>query len=274
VGDAVTEKHFVLLANEKRQSRPMEPNVCPLDLPTNIAGGAQHWLKFRLEDEPMVGLTNIFGFLPNHATIATEQHEPQSWRSLHPAKQRPMIERTLRQVSRLALVLPGYIAFFNATAASGASLSQHRHFHVGQPQPGFGDLPIQRAAANRPPALFTPIGFEGDYPLCGARFSGPATVSIAADFIEKWERTVGDAATVNIIALIEGSEVAIYVVLRTAAYRFAQGFKGVPGSMETAGVLVLSADFELQALRERRFDFHRVWSMLSDIRPPEARLML
>ena len=96
----------------------------------------------------------------------------------------------------------------------------------------------------------------------------------AVDFLEKWEQILKGAATANVIALTEGVEVATYVILRNALFRLAQGFHGVLGSMEMAGLLILSSDYEFEAVRKRRFGFSRVWEMLGEVRPPEAKLML
>jgi hypothetical protein len=99
-------------------------------------------------------------------------------------------------------------------------------------------------------------------------------VRAAANFLQKWEHILKNAATANVIALTEGGAVAVYVILRNALFRLAQGFHGVLGSMEMAGLIILSSDYEFKAVRNRRFGFGRVWRMLSEVRPPEAKRVL
>ena len=51
----------------------------------------------------------------------------------------------------------------------------------------------------------------------------------AADFLEKWDSLLGEAATANLIAVNEGEQICIYVILRNALFRYAPGFAGIMG---------------------------------------------
>jgi hypothetical protein len=262
---------------ERRADRPKEPrDACPLDLSEILGKASQHWFTFQLFDREMVALANPFPFLCSHVTVASSLHEPQFWRSAHEAETRRKMERAVRDLYRLASALPTFLALFNASREVGASLPNHQHYELAELQPGYGLLAIQQAAEKRASAPFVPIGFDGDYPVCAARFTGPedAVVEAAGDFLQKWERILQRAASANIIALTEASEVATYVVLRNSLFRLAQGFHGVLGSMEMAGMIILSSDYEFEAVRQGRFGFNRVWGMLGEVRPPEAKLMV
>ena len=135
-------------------------------------------------------------------------------------------------------------------------------------------MAIQQAAAKSLKGRGTPIiniGFHGDYPVCGRRFSGSQemVVSAAVDFLEKWDSLLGEAATANVIAVNEGEQICIYVILRNALFRYAPGFAGIMGALEMAGSFVLSSDWELQLVRQGKIDFNTLWNMLGSVRPPE-----
>ena len=224
----------------------------------------------------MVALANPYPFLCSHVTVASSIHEPQFWRSACRAETRTRMERAVRDLYQLAAVLPTFLVIYNASREAGASLPGHQHYQLAELPPGYGLFSIQQVVAQSPPAPFVPIGFRGDDPVSGARFTGPeeTVVNAAATFLEKWEDILNDAATANIIAITECGEVAIYVILRNALFRLAQGFHGVLGSTELAWLLILSSDYEFRAIRERRFSFSRVWKMLGEVRPREATLVL
>jgi hypothetical protein len=235
----------------------------------------QHWFTFKFLERQMTALSNPFAFLCSHTTIASVMHEPQFWRSANHAETRRKMERAVRDLYTLASFLPTFVLCFNSSRESGASLPQHQHYQLFELPPGYGLLAIQQAAAKRQPAPVVHIGFEGDYPVCAARFTGneETVVQTAADFLEQWERTLKEAATANLIAATEGNEIAVYVVLRNSLFRHAQGFDGILGSAEMAGLVILSAEYEFQAVQERRFSFTGVWDMLSAVRPPETKFM-
>lgn len=268
---------FALQLLQRRAERPKEPREsCPLDLSEVVGRGKQHWFTLNLSGRAMVALANPFPFLCSHVTIASGIHEPQFWRSPHETETRGKIERAVRDLYRLASVLPTFLALFNASREAGASLPEHQHYQLAELPPGFGMLAIQQAAAKQPSAPFIPIGFDRDYPVCAARFTGDeeAMVPAAADFLQKWEQIMKNAASANVIALTEGGAVAVYVILRNALFRLAQGFHGVLGSMEMAGLIILSSDYEFEAVRNRSFGFARVWEMLAEVRPPDANRVL
>lgn len=267
---------FVLQLREQRADRPKEPISCPLDLAEVLRKARQHWFVLRLCGREMLALANIYPFLCSHVTLASALHVPQFWRTADEAQTRANMALAVRDLYRLAAALPTFLALFNASREVGASLPDHQHYHLAELPPGFGMLAIQQVAAKQPPAPFMPIGFQAEYPVCAARFTGPedTVVQAATDFLHKWERILRGAATANIIATTEGGTVATYVVLRNSLFRVAQGFHGVLGSMEMAGLFILSSDYEFEAVRERRFVFSRIWGMLGEVRPPEAKLML
>jgi hypothetical protein len=268
---------FGLQLLDHRAARPREPrDSCPLDLEAIRAKIHQHWFTFSLLGREMVGLANPFAFLCSHVTIASSVHEPQFWRRPNHADSRPRIERAVRDLYTLASALPTFLVIYNASREVGASLPGHQHYQVAELPAGYGALALQQAAAKRPPALCVSIGFHDDYPVYAARFAGPqeTVVELASNYLEKWERVLKAAASANLIALMERGEVVIYIVLRNALFRLAQGFDGVLGSLEMAGLLILSTEYEFRAVRERRFSFARVWDTLADVRPPEGRLLL
>lgn len=267
---------FTLQLNEGRSGRPNNPpSTCPVDLTRIVEGAKQHWFAFKLLERQMVALANIFAYMPRHTTIVSAKHEPQSWRVANPVETRWKIEQTIRELYTLATFLPSFVLIFNESAASGASLPRHWHVQAFELPHGHGPLAIQQVAArllagNASSVVY--IGVEGDYPVVAARFAGneEEVVCLAADFLEKWERLLGEAATANLIAVIEDAEVCIYVVLRHALFRYAPGFAGILGSLEMAGSFVLSADWELLSVRQREINFSALWKMLAAVCPPEA----
>jgi Domain of unknown function (DUF4922) len=267
---------FGLQLVDRRAARPKDPrDDCPLDLDAVKARLQQHWFTFSLWGREMVALANPFAFLCSHVTIASSVHEPQFWRLAHGLASRQRIERAVRDLYTLASALPSFLTIYNASREVGASLPAHQHYQVAELPAGFGGLAIQQAAARHSPALCIPIGLHDDYPVYAARFSGPEStvVELAASYLEKWDQVLNAAASANLIALTERGEVAVYVVLRNALFRFAQGFDGVLGSLEMAGLLILSTEYEFKAIRERRFSFSRIWEMLADVRPSEGKLL-
>jgi Domain of unknown function (DUF4922) len=269
---------FTLQEQENRANRPKEPprTACPIDLAEIQARGLQHWFSCNLSGREVIVLANPFAFLPCHVTVASAVHEPQSWRSMDRIETRKKMERVVRDMYQLAAALPTFVVIYNGSREAGASLPDHLHIQLAEKPPGLGSLSIQEVAAQHPSRPFTPIGFDGRYPICAGRFTGPEEMVVAntADFLGKWQQILHDAATANLIAVTEKEHVAIYVVLRNALYRRAQGFRGVLGSMEVAGMLILSSEHEFQMVREGRFSFARVWEMIAAVRPPEAQLIL
>jgi Domain of unknown function (DUF4922) len=268
--------HFTLQEVENRANRPKEPprTACPIDLAEIQDRGRQHWILCELSGRKVTLLANPYGFWPNHVTVASADHEPQSWRSVDATETRKKMERVVRDVYQLASELPTFVVIYNGQEA-GASLPDHLHIQLAEKPPGFGLLAIQEIAMQHQSRPFTPIGFDGGYPICAGRFIGPEEWVIAntVAFLEKWDQILRDAATANLIAVAENGQVAIYVVLRNALFRRAQGIRGVLGSMEVAGMLILSSDHEFQMVREGRFSFARVWELLAAVRPPEAQLI-
>lgn len=267
---------FTLQLNEGRGERPNNPpSTCPVDLSVIVEQAKQHWFTFMPLARQMVALTNIFAYMPRHTTIVSATHEPQSWRAANRAETRRKMEATIRELYTLAACLPHFVLIFNESAASGASLPRHWHVQAFELPHGHGPLAIQQVAARLlagKPASVVRIGYEGDYPVCATRFAGDqeSVAHMAVDFLEKWERLLGEAATVNLIAATEDDQVCVYVVLRHALFRHAPGFAGILGSLEMAGSFVLSADWELLSVRQREISFATLWRMLAAVCPPEA----
>lgn len=268
---------FTLELNEARNRRPKDPQGgCPVDLEDIKGMDTQHWFTFKLADHEMVALANPYAFMPLHSTIASLAHEPQSWRAVDPVETRSRMEQVIRDLYGLAVSLPTFTLIFNEAAASGASLPKHRHYQAFELPKGFGPLAIQQAAARTPAAQNMPIvliGFQDDYPVSGARFTGDeeTVVHAAADFLGKWDELLGEAATANLIAVTENGQVCIYAVPRHALFRYAPGFAGIMGALEMAGSFVLSADWELESVRRGQVGFEMLWEMLAAVRPPEAK---
>lgn len=268
---------FTLELNEGRNKRPKDPQGgCPVDLEDIKESEGQHWFTFKLVDHVMVALANPFAYMPVHTTIASLAHEPQSWRAIDSVDTRSRMERVIRDLYALAVSLPTFTLIFNENSSSGASLPKHRHYQAFELPNGHGPLAIQQAAARTSAGHDAPIiriGFQDDYPVSGARFAGDeeTVVHTAADFLGKWDRLLGEAATANLIAVTENGQVCIYAVLRHALFRYAPGFAGIMGALEMAGSFVLSSEWELESVRHGRVGFGTLWKMLAAVRPPEAK---
>jgi hypothetical protein len=267
---------FTVELNEGRNRRPKNPQGgCPVDLEDIKEDDGQHWFTFQLFDHLMVALANPFPFMFVHTTIVSLAHEPQSWRAID-VDTRNRMEQVIRDLYVLAASLPTFTLIFNENSSSGASLDKHWHYQMFELPKAHGPLAIQQAAARTSAVHDTSIvriGFQDDYPVSGARFAGniETVVHAATDFLEKWDRLLGEAATANLIAVTENGQVCIYVVLRHALFRHAPGFAGIMGALEMAGSFVLSSDWELEAVRHGRVGFSTLWDMLASVRPPEAK---
>lgn len=270
---------FILELIEDRNKRPKDPQEgCPVDLENIKEKAGQHWFTFQLFDHVMVALANPFAYMKGHTTIASLTHEPQSWRASNRETTRSRMEQVIRDIFSLAVALTAFTLIFNENSSSGASLPNHRHYQAFELPEGYGPLAIQQAAARTAAGQqkpMIPIGFQNDYPVSGARFTGDeeTVVRLAADFLEKWDRLLGEAATANLIAMTENDQVCVYVVLRHALFRYAPGFAGIMGAFEMAGSFVLSSDWEFESVRHGRIGFYTLWDMLASVRPLEVRQM-
>jgi hypothetical protein len=278
VSDTGDELRFSSQWNPQRGERPKNPPMpaqCPIDLAGIIQQGRQRWFTFDLFGRRMVCLSNPFAYMPYHITVASYAHEPQSWRTSDVAVMRQRIERSFRDIFKLAQLLPGFVVIYNGDEFSGASLPQHQHYQSFALPFGHGPLAIQQAAAKQLAHHASPlvrVGFANDYPVCAFRLADKKekVVQVGADLIAQWEKRQGEAATANLIAATENGQICIYVVLRNALFRYAPGFSGVIGSLEVAGSFVCSAEWEFEAVRQGRINFRRLWQMLEAVRPAAA----
>jgi len=268
--------------NPARAGRPQgsaPKGECPLDLTRVIRDGRQQYLQFSLNGHAAVALSTPWPFMRRHFTIASGEHEPQSWTVGDAAESRARLGRLISDLVGLAAALPGAVLAWNGENA-GATLPHHRHFHCFELPEGHGPLPVQLAM--RTAMRGTRAGMhrcgprENGFPLDVYRVAGGkrAMVASARTLVERWTRLQGPSASANLVAVTEGQGVALYFVPRHRLFPRALGFSALIGSLEVCGSFVVAAESERQALADGRMDYQRLWTILESVRPPIAHRLL
>ncbi|MBP6889057.1 MAG: DUF4922 domain-containing protein [Candidatus Moranbacteria bacterium] len=248
--------------------------------------GVQFYFLFDVNGNSYAALCNPFPFMPTHMTIASTEHAPQSWHG-KPEEELGKMTRIVTDLYDLAVKLPEWICFYNGVGA-GASIEEHLHFQAFMSPAGHGLFPIQHAARRIEQKANESIGTPADdispsvlvvdtqhYPLTTFRITGNRENTIRATIgrMREWSNTVGNAASANLIAIHEKSQVTFYLVPRNYRYSRSAGLQGIVGGMEVMGEFILSTPEEDAAINSGEITFQRMWSILKGVNPPNVSRM-
>src|SRR3989338_6062670 len=106
--------------------------------------GIQLYYQFRVHRNIYNALCNPFPFMPTHITIATTEHESQSWHRVTTWKT-DKVTRIVQDLYDVASQLPGFVGFYNGVG-SGASIEEHFHYQFFKIPSGHGQFPLQLVA--------------------------------------------------------------------------------------------------------------------------------
>jgi hypothetical protein len=246
---------------------------CALDLDDlrRQQRGLQFFHRARLNGRGYNGFSNPTPFALFQTTIASENHEPQSWFDRDPQRRQAKSRVIVEDLVTLASDLKGWVALYNGMGA-GATID-HLHFHAFKLPLGHGPLPVHAFAPASPAGQRARrFGGNADYPLSVFGFSGPvaAIVEQGTSLLGQWIDLDPDASTVNLVAFSEDEQTTLYCVPRNRFLEFAPGFPYRVGSMEVAGIFVYSKEKEIAELQLGRIDYRHLWQILKAVHPPLA----
>lgn len=205
---------------------------------------------------------NPFPILPCHTVVASRRHIPQHWR----APGAHSLGELLDDLAGLSQQLPGWIGFYNGVGA-GASIPHHLHFHFLPRPPGYEEMPLEKAARERP----RQDSVKTLYPLSFMHWSGSRRHALgqAMGWLEQWQLGSGalEDATANIIACtrFDGSTMDLYFIPRHQRRSRAEGLQGVIGGFEAMGEIVCSSNEEKRRLDSGQVDYPAVAAMLRQV---------
>lgn len=224
--------------------------------------------------------------MPTHITIASVEHEPQSWHQLA-AWRTDKVTRIVEDLYDVAIQLPGYVGFYNGVGA-GASIEEHFHFQFFQIPNGHGPFPLQQVAGDVEEQtknvtfltdnISTLVIDPQDYPLTAFRFctEREKMVSAVVERIKKWNDVAGDSASANIVAIWEkkpnweDKKLVIYLIPRNRFYSRSIGMAGVVGGLETLGEFIFCTEEENRIINTQGIDFDYMSSILRGVMPPNV----
>jgi Domain of unknown function (DUF4922) len=272
---------FFLQFNPRRAGRLRGNNpssACPLCL-SSVHDRHQEFVMFHVSGRPMIALSNPWPFMPTHVTLARLDHQPQAWAGPDSAERSAGLATLVADVVSLARALPEFVVIYNGDDA-GASIPHHRHYQAFRLPTGHGPLPVETAAAgglSAPYAGLEVISTASRFPL--HVFTGTDTASdgiqALVTLLVQWSEIADSAASANVIARSNATGVvSVYIVPRHRLFRRAVGFAGVLGSLEVAGIFVVSSDAERQAITEGQITHQRLWLALEALSPPQVHSLL
>jgi diadenosine tetraphosphate (Ap4A) HIT family hydrolase len=245
--------------------------------------GVQQYYHFSINDRSYNALCNPFPFGPVHLTIASAEHEPQSWREPNINNRLSKIQRIVEDLYDIAKELPTFVGFYNGVG-SGATIPKHLHYHFFEVPYGQKAFPLQHAATkaeaekrddpNAPAtALSRLLVSDSFYPVTAFRLWGDRNevISKTVNLAEEWDSLSGEYASANIISIQERNSVAMYFIPRNRFYSRSPGMSGIVGGLEALGEFVFCTEAENQAINEQKVDFGYMWRILQAVKPPGSQ---
>lgn len=248
--------------------------------------GIQLYYQFKVGANVYNALCNPFPFMPTHITIASIEHEPQSWHSTVAWKS-DKVYRIVRDLYDVASQLPGFVGFYNGVGA-GASIEEHFHYQFFQIPNGHGLFPLQNIAnlvETRTKAsamladenISTLVIDPQNYPLTCFRFRGDRgrTIQAVVERIRKWNTVAGDSASANVTAIWEKDEkdqksLVIYLIPRNRFFSRSIGMAGVVGGLETLGEFIFCTEEENRLINTQGVHYEYMTSILRGVKPPNV----
>lgn len=188
-------------------------------------------------------LVNPFPILPQHFTLASTVHAPQS-----------MAGETLRQMLLLAAGLTDYFLFYNGPT-SGASAPDHLHFQAGTR----GYVPLERDFNRYAPALPDGISLLTTYAV--------PLFAVVADSVSRCEEYLqrlltrmdqGQEPPMNVLAWRESNRLITLVIPRTKhrpdCYYAEPPYQRIisPGAIDMAGLIITPREDDFHNLTETK----------------------
>ncbi|MBF0144130.1 MAG: DUF4922 domain-containing protein [Magnetococcales bacterium] len=234
-------------------------------------------------ERPYVIWMNPFPLMPNHVTVATLDHTPQSWLQTEPgmAEPRSSMGSIVHDLLHLVDLLPGYVGFYNGDGA-GATIPGHFHFQFFKRPEGQGLFPLESAAKragvqNGGPLSQAPVLIT-DYPISAIAFHGnrEEVMAQAVRVSTLWEAIYRDklSLSANLIGTPDPRREGyfhLYFVPRTKTFSRGPGMVGIIAGLEVLGEIVFSTENEKGYLDQGLVDYAYVERILSSVEAPRAR---
>lgn len=247
--------------------------------------GLEMGYKFPIGKRNYIAWCNPFPFMPNHVTIAAEEHKPQTW--LYGNTEMEAGERLGRIIEDLLLIadqMPNFIILYNGDNA-GASNKKHRHYHGFERVEGSESFAIEKHAYLELDRRIQPPFPLNHYPMTSIFFHGDvqSIVDDAVGFYESWEASCG--SSVNISANIIGtktqrkekgteSALDLHFVPRNQQFSVSVGRSEVVGGLEVMGEIALSKPEEFARVTNGTMKYEDVVMMLKSVEAPEATSLI
>ncbi|MBF0176233.1 MAG: DUF4922 domain-containing protein [Magnetococcales bacterium] len=225
---------------------------------------------------------NPFPLMPNHVTIATAAHIPQSWLKLAEISKsnRPGIESIVRDFLYFVDHLPGYVGFYNGEGA-GATIPHHFHFQFFKRPEGQGLFPLEASAAATIRASSghtnTPR-LVADYPITAIYFHGSSEEIVAqvVKVTDLWEQLYVDkhSLSANLIGAPDPKnpgQYHLFFIPRNKTFSRGPGMVGIIAGLELLGEIVFATEEEKRYLDQGQVDYHYVKRIIASVEAPRAR---
>lgn len=245
--------------------------------------GLEMGYEFSVNDGRYVVLCNPFPFMPLHVTIASKQHELQTWLegdSSQDSSQR--LGRIIRDLLMIVGQTPNCIGLYNGVNA-GASIPLHRHYHLFSRIKGSEPFAIEKLAQSKLDRRTNPPFCLDEYPIISVFFHGDIDMIVkqAVEFYEAWEESCGSSQNIsaNIIATISlrpqsENKFDVYFVPRNQQFSISLGRSEVVGGLEVMGEIALSKPEENKRIKEGTLSYIDVATMLKSVEAPEAASLI
>lgn len=244
--------------------------------------GIQLYYQFPVNERIYNALCNPFPFMPLHITIASMEHEPQSWHESSKYSSDDKIKRIVKDLYTVTTRLSNFIGFYNGVG----SIKQHLHYQIFEIPSGHPNLfPLQYAAEQ----TMVRTGMSRDqqasplriqsYPLTAFKIWGNEEniIENILQLTKKWDDISGDSASANIIFVWEKLDgnptVCSYFVPRNRFFSHAPGLSGAIGSLEVLGEFIFCEKWEDQMINEQKVNYDYMWRILRAVEPPKAKML-
>ena len=269
---------FTLLFAPGRKRRPQAPSRCPVCW-NAVGASGRLYAGLRIGARPYRLLVNPYPYMPSALTVAAAEHVPQDWAFPKNARRGADGDSSdgsamlASDAVALASALEGRVIIWNGIGA-GSSLPGHAHLQTFCLPAGHGPLAVQQVT-ERTRGRTGWHGLAGEYPLV-FHFANGACDAVSretASAMRAWNRVEGPAASGNLVAMSEAGTVKMWYFPRNRCYPRAPWLAGALGALEMSGAFVLSADWELRALRAGRIDMRTLYASLRAVGPERASIV-
>lgn len=245
--------------------------------------GLEMSYEFSVNEGRYAILCNPFPFMPMHVTIASKNHEPQTWLEGDPTQDPSQrLGRIIRDLLTIVGQTPECIGLYNGVNA-GASIPLHRHYHLFSRIKGSEPFAIEKLAQSKLDRRTNPPFCLDEYPIISVFFHGDIDMIVrqAVEFYEAWEESCGSSLNIsaNIIATISlrphaEKKFDVYFVPRNQQFSISLGRSEVVGGLEVMGEIALSKPEEYARIKEGTLSYDAIVTMLKSVEAPEAASLI